>query len=153
MQKKLCFWHSIWNKIKNFLHKFFILPLILLWSSLNAKSQKKLGVTELGSSEMMQLWPWFSCFSPHFHTFLTQMAENSRIFHGKIEPRYPQFFWLLTIRPIQGNILWSIKKFCRKLSEIQHVKWKYHNTLTENWITKMVSEWKRWIDFNQKRTQ
>ena len=50
------FWRIIAYKIKSFLQIFFKLPTMLLWSSLNAESQKKLGVTELDFSQIKLLW-------------------------------------------------------------------------------------------------
>ena len=91
--EKTHFWRLIWNKITNFLQNFFILPLMLHWSSLSRKIQKKLGVTELDSSEMMQFWPSFSCFSPNFLTFSIQITEiNMNSAFQNLTPLPPNFF-------------------------------------------------------------
>ena len=134
MQKNTHFWRLIANKILNFLQNFFILSSMLLWSSLSRKTQKKLGFTELDSSEMMRSWPSFSCISPHFLMFSIQFDWNYHDFKiSKSNPVTPKFFWLDKIRVIHGNILWSIEKFYRKFAEIWHVLWEYRNTLRGVW--------------------
>ena len=53
--RKHWFWGIIAYKILNFLQIFFILPRMLLWSSLDEKSKKRLGVTELDCSQIKLL--------------------------------------------------------------------------------------------------
>ena len=104
IQKKTHFWRLIWNKITNFLQNFFILPLMLHWSSLSRKIKKKLGVTELDSSEIMQFWPSFSCFSPNFLTFSIQITEiNMNSAFQNLTPLPPNFFGSSRLDPSRGT--------------------------------------------------